>query len=213
MKPGILLVAITLALGGCASSRTSRQSSTTGPAAAATGAPQQPARHGAMMSREMAAMCPMAVEGTTARAEDVEGGAAMVFTTTGDVAELRRRVAHMAEMHNRHHGEEHERGMGMQSARPGSGAGHAHGGAGRSGGMMMKMPPATARSEEVQGGARLVLVPRNPADLTMLREHVHAHAQQMASGKCPMMSPHGEGAEATTDRPGDHDSHHRGGGS
>lgn len=56
-----------------------------------------------MMSQGMAD-CPMAIAGTTARSEDVEGGAAMVFSTTGDVAELRRRVAAMAQMHNKHAG-------------------------------------------------------------------------------------------------------------
>ena len=43
--------------------------------------------------------CPMQLEGVTVKANDVEGGAQLVFSTTGDVAELRRRVAHMAEMH------------------------------------------------------------------------------------------------------------------
>jgi hypothetical protein len=43
--------------------------------------------------------CPMKVEGTTVRAQDVEGGASLVFTTTGDVAELRERVhAHAEKM-------------------------------------------------------------------------------------------------------------------
>jgi hypothetical protein len=48
--------------------------------------------------------CPMQVPGTTVRAEEVEGGSAIVFSTTGDVAELRRRVAAMAAMHNEHAG-------------------------------------------------------------------------------------------------------------
>jgi hypothetical protein len=48
--------------------------------------------------------CPLQVPGTTVRAEEVQGGSAMVFSTTGDVAELRRRVAAMAAMHNEHAG-------------------------------------------------------------------------------------------------------------
>jgi hypothetical protein len=41
----------------------------------------------------------MKVEGTSIRAEDVDGGASLVFTTAGDVAELRRRVhAHADKM-------------------------------------------------------------------------------------------------------------------
>jgi len=50
----------------------------------------------------MGESCPMAVPGTSVRAEEVAGGTAMVFTTTGDVAELRRRVSAMADMHNKH---------------------------------------------------------------------------------------------------------------
>jgi hypothetical protein len=57
-----------------------------------------------MMREGMGKSCPMAVPGTTATAEEREGGAALVFTTTGDVAELRRRVTAMAEMHNKHQG-------------------------------------------------------------------------------------------------------------
>src|SRR5206468_9019668 len=56
---------------------------------------------GGMMGKGMADSCPMAVAGTSVRAEEVEGGTAMVFTTTGDVAELRRRVTAMADMHNK----------------------------------------------------------------------------------------------------------------
>src|SRR5436305_9057260 len=46
-------------------------------------------------------MCPMQVSGTTVQAEDTSSGAALVFKTTGDVSELRNRVRHMADMHNR----------------------------------------------------------------------------------------------------------------
>ncbi|HXK18140.1 MAG TPA: hypothetical protein VNG33_10080 [Polyangiaceae bacterium] len=57
---------------------------------------------GGMMGKGMGDSCPMAVAGTTVRAEEVAGGTSMVFTTTGDVAELRRRVSAMADMHNKH---------------------------------------------------------------------------------------------------------------
>ncbi len=56
---------------------------------------------GSMMGKGMGDSCPMAVAGTSVRAEEVAGGTAMVFTTTGDVAELRRRVTAMADMHNK----------------------------------------------------------------------------------------------------------------
>ena len=135
----------------------------------------------------MSEMCPEKVPGTTARAEDVEGGAALSFTTTGDVAEVRRRVQHMAEMHNQHHGAADGKGsMGMM---------------GGSMGMMSEMmPPSTARAEDVDGGARLILTPEKPADLTAVREKVHKHAEMMAGGQCPMMS-QGAKTEAPAPKP------------
>jgi hypothetical protein len=58
-------------------------------------------KHGGMMGDGMMeANCPMKVPGTSKRAVDVDGGVALEFSTTGDVAEVRRRVARMAEMHN-----------------------------------------------------------------------------------------------------------------
>lgn len=175
------------AAGGCASSRADEP-----PPATAQERPQGAVAtpgmgHGGMghatMSERMQGMCPMAVEGTTARAEDVEGGVAMVFTTTGEVEELRRRVAHMAQMHDAHHGR--AGGTGMH-------------------GMMMgeDMPSASARTEDVDGGSRVVLTPQDPADLATLRELVRAHAEKMNAGECPMMS----GSDAPA--PEGHEGHH-----
>ena len=191
MKTAMTLIVGALALGGCASSGAGQQP---GPAAPATqsAAQPQPDMGGGKMGHDMAASCPMAVAGTTARAEELEGSAALAFTTTGDVAELRQRVAHMAEMHEKHHGEGH--GAMMSGAMT---SGDADEGMGReSKGMMM--PPSTARSEEIEGGARLILTPRDPADLPKLREHAHQHAEKMASGQCPMMSMHDHGDERRT---------------
>ncbi|HEX9640437.1 MAG TPA: hypothetical protein VGB13_03915 [Candidatus Krumholzibacteria bacterium] len=111
----------------------------------------------------------------------------MVFTTKGDVSELRRRVGRMAEMHNQNHGQ----GQGQKTGIHGS----QQGGMRMKGGGMM-MPPSTARSEDVEGGSRLVLTPRAPADLPKLRDHVGQHAEMMASGRCPMKSMHRQGAES-----------------
>jgi hypothetical protein len=167
----------------------------------------------------MAAMCPMQVPGTTVAATEVEGGIGLSFTTTtGDVAALRQRVGHMAEMHN----QPGHMMMGSHDApAKGADAEHQHGaqaGAGHEGGsrgaMMMgagmMMPPATASSEDIEGGARLILQPKDLAQLEALREHVRMKAQRMAGGECPMMSL-GSGGEAAP-VPGDagHDAHHPG---
>jgi hypothetical protein len=85
-KLGLWAVLAVLAV-GCASSKKEER-----PAEATTQAQEQ------AVSPE--AMCPMAVGGTTVRAEDTQDGAALVFTTpSGDVQELRNRVATMAKRH------------------------------------------------------------------------------------------------------------------
>ena len=58
-------------------------------------------------------------------------------------------------------------------------------------GAMMKMVDSTARAEDIDGGTRIVLTPKDPAQLADLRAHAHEHAEQMAGGHCPMMQHHG----------------------
>ncbi|MBC7173138.1 MAG: hypothetical protein H5U40_11945, partial [Polyangiaceae bacterium] len=123
--------------------------------------------------------CPLLARTTTVRAEDVEGGAAIVFTTEeGDPAAIRSRAEQMAEMHNEHHGQDappgqHER---MMAEHP-----NMHG--------------ADARAEDIEGGARVVFEPRGDGDVEALRDEVRAHAQRIESGECPMMpgGPPGQG--------------------
>lgn len=190
-----------LVIAGCASTQASREPTT--PAPAATSGTQSEGMRGNMQG-----MCPMQVEGTVVAAEKVDGGVALTFTTSSDVPELRRRVARMAQMHGQH-------GMGMH-ALAGADHGHAHGGqrsdaSQHQGGMMaggMMMPAATARSEEVQGGARILLTPQDAADLEKLREHARHMTERMSSGQCPMMSMLGEGAEPPPASSGDHEFHH-----
>jgi hypothetical protein len=82
-----------LALAGCAGSQagTREEAATTGSAS------QQ------QQMQAMAGTCPMGVQGTKVEATNTDTGAALTFTTTGDAAELRRRVTALAEMHNAHH--------------------------------------------------------------------------------------------------------------
>ena len=182
--------AVGTVLAGCASTSGARSE----PATSAAAAPAHQHAHGdGDQAGMMAGMCPMQVPGTTVAATEVEGGIGLSFTTaTGDVAELRQRVRRMAEMHNQPGG---HRMMGSHgTAAPGAGAEHQHGtqaGAGHGGMMMgggMMMPAATASVEDIEGGARLILQPKDPAQLGALREHVRMKAQRVAGGECPMGS-------------------------
>ena len=141
----------------------------------------------------MAAMCPMAVPGTMVATSDTPGGVAIAFTTTkGEASELRGRVRQMAEMHNSSDGTmmPHPPGTngGSTTAEPSGKASDsgACGGLGTSESKMM--PAATATVVDVDGGARLVLIAKNPAQLQALRQHAASCSNRMQHGECGMMS-------------------------
>jgi hypothetical protein len=117
------------------------------------------------MRPECPADCPMKDKNVTVTGEDVDGGAALVFKSSGDVASLRAHVAKMVEHHN---------GMASAEHKPM--------------GMMAGMPASNARAEEVDGGVRLIFTPTSPADLEALRAHVKTHTAN--AGSCPMHQSH-----------------------
>jgi hypothetical protein len=184
-------------LAGCAGSQASTREE-----AATTGTTSQPRG-----MRAQAGMCPMQVQGTKVEASNTDNGAALTFTTTGDVAALRQRVTAMAEMHNTHHGGAGaaagcpcpmRQGQAQGCACPAREAGPGQGGSGceacpkhGEGGKGMKrgmhMPASRVTTEEVEGGVRLVFTPTEEARLDALRESVRHHAERMSTGQCPMM--------------------------
>ena len=83
----LLLPALALTLAACGGS--------TGPTSATPAKPTSPTGDPS---------CPVEVAGTTVRVEDTDGGAALVFTSTGDLVELRTRASAMAAMHNERRG-------------------------------------------------------------------------------------------------------------
>jgi hypothetical protein len=156
--------------------------------------------------------CPVAVPGTSVTVEDAASGAALVFVTTGDVAELRRRVSAMASMHNDHHGSmgalpDGKDGGGSDAGHDMSGhAGHDAGGghagkdmsgsgghaghdlsgskhAGHAGGMIGVHSKAEA--SDVEGGAKIMFV-ANGADVAKLQGELRMHAQHFSAGTCGM---------------------------
>lgn len=127
--------------------------------------------------------CPMMPSaGTDIVATDTDDGIAIAFTTAGDVAELRARIHHMAEMHDKmtemHH-DMHDDGSAAGGMEMGSGTGNP-------GMMHMQMVPSRATVEEIAGGARIVLVPTEPSQLEALRTHAREHVTMMQKGECPM---------------------------
>lgn len=169
-----------LALGGCATQQPDHGHTGTS-TAARTAVGHHGGDRGSMMEHgAMGSMCPAHVAGTTTRVEHVPGGAALDFTTTGDVTELRRRVAQMADMHNRHHASD------AQGA-------PTHEGSSQRRGMQegtKMIPAAQAKVEEIHGGARIVFVPSDAGQLNALREHVGMMAERMPDEGCSMMMEH-----------------------
>lgn len=174
---GMAIAGVAVLLAGCASTSGSRSEPTT-----RTATP--PAREHGIASQRMGMMndmCPMHVQGTTVTMAEVEDGVALDFkTTAGDVTELRERVRRMADMHNQCCGARMSEGM--------------------------MMPAASASVEDNEGGARLVLRPKDAAQLEMLREHVRMHAGRMASGDCPMMP--GQTTPPAASEDAEHTEHH-----
>ena len=120
----------------------------------------------------MSVVCPMPVAGTSVAAADIEGGSALTFTTTDDVNELRLRVRRMAELHNEPPSKHRTGDMGTN---PG----------GEPAGQHEPMPASTASVEDIDSGARVTLMPKDPADLEKLRVHAREHADKISRGDCP----------------------------
>jgi hypothetical protein len=190
LKLSALLFALASAASACGGSSTPATSSTTPKPAGAASDPS----------------CPVAVPGTSVTVEDTATGAALVFVTTGDVAELRRRVTTLAQMHNDHHGamgplpdgsgggghEGHE-GHGAAAGGGGAGGHEGHGAAaggggheGHAGGMIGVHSKAAA--SDVEGGAKVAFI-ANGGDVAKLQGELRMHAQHLASGTCAMGKP------------------------
>jgi hypothetical protein len=165
--------------------------------ASQSAAPSTPAPQAAPAPADDDPSCPVAVPGTSVSVEDTDTGAALVFVTTSDAAELRRRVASMASMHNDQHGamgplptgneEAGHAGHDMHAMHGGDHAGHDMSGggehAGHAGGMVSVHSKAIA--EDIDGGARLVFV-ATPNDVATLQDELRMHAQHFAAGTCQM---------------------------
>ncbi len=156
-----------------------------------------PGNAGGLMD-QLRADCPMVVQGADVTVADTEGGAALTSTTdTGDVADLRTRVQHMAQMYAMHHG---QTGM-MWHPMGGEGMGHGGpdmggegmGGEGMGGEGMEPMagrgpmPTTSTTMTDTDLGARLELRPTDPSQLDALREHVRRHQERLHSGECWML--------------------------
>lgn len=151
----------------------------------------QHAQMSANRQKMMEQNCPMQVSGTTTKAVKLDGAVGLDFTTTGDVDELRQRVGRMAQMHQQHRGQmmKGQHGQMMKGQQ-----GHMMKGQdgqmmqGQRGEMMQMMANTTTATEEIQGGMRLKLTPKDASELEPLHQMMQKHAQMMDQQQgCPMM--------------------------
>ncbi len=125
----------------------------------------------AARQQRTAEACPVSVEGAEVQSREVPNGVALVFTTEGDVDELRARVDRFAQLHNE------QSATPMPSGREERGEHAMHHG----------MVPSRAEVEEIDRGAQIILTPRDPGQLSALRQDAERSAQQMSGGECPVM--------------------------
>jgi hypothetical protein len=157
---------------------------------------------GGSMMDQMRASCPMVVEDADVEVSNSDKGVTLTFTTQkGDVADLKTRVEHLAQMYGMQDGHGsmmwHQMGSGhMGSGNAMGGAemmGKAGAGAGGAGAMhgedMGSMPAADATVKSVDKAVQLTLVPKDSSQLDALRVHARAHQQRMHAGECWMANP------------------------
>jgi hypothetical protein len=194
----LLFVALTAA-NGCAKNENAKANN-----AASEASPQASNQQMMPGMMGMGDACPMAVPGTTVQTTNTSDGMTMTFTTTGGVAELRKRVHAMADHMDVQSGGMGMHGMMMGNADGGAmmGGGGMMGGNGMMGGggmmdrsdggaaMMMggMMPPVHAQAEDVERGAMIRMTPVSPSNLDAMRQQMQQHVQMMNQAHgCPMM--------------------------
>jgi hypothetical protein len=204
MKQGLWMTCVSVLLAtGCAGQKAETRAEGT------TGEQSQAMAHQGE-SGHMESMCPIKVQGTTVEARDTADGITLAFTTTqaDQVSELRKRVHHMAAMHQPSASSKSGCMCGKNASAEGTGGSGdegcphcsgkskdsasctcAHGGmkkAENEAGCAHCAAHAKAdvTAKEIDRGAELVMVVKDKADLEQVRTMVRRHAEQMKSGEC-----------------------------
>ncbi len=150
-------------------------------------APAAPAADSTAKARQDA--CPLALAGVTSSTEDTVDGVVVMFATTkpGDMTELRSRVDKLAEAHNSMKTAPTDDLAAAPPQAPGptaspesTPAGEAKAEPTAAGGKL----DSEAAAETSEQGVRLVLRPRDPAQLDSMRDHLRKQADDLVQGVC-----------------------------
>lgn len=160
MKPTMLmssvLFSLAASLAGCASTRAEGPAPQTASSITADGTHRQ---------------CPMPVPGTQVSERDVEGGAALVFTSTSDqLSRLRENARNIANVYNyRDTGEAIDAPSKPQLAPTDT---------------YIAMPQVDVTLAETADGAKILLHPKDPAHLATVRARANIDASRISQGQC-----------------------------
>ncbi len=117
-------------------------------------------------------LCPLYTSGAKVEFARVEGGGSLTFTGgAASVAELRGRARRVVNMHND-----------RLDTRARAGEASSDQSADR-----WRMPQARASVQDVQGGARVVLIPSDAVQLGSLREHMQTQLGRINYDECPAL--------------------------
>lgn len=136
-------------------------------------APPDPAPRAVLDAESVADLCPLGVPSAVVRVQELEIGLALEFTTSGDVADVRRRTRLMADVRDDLRDEIARTKRSNQTL-------HA----------------AERYVEDVEGGARIVFLPPHATDLHAYRLDLDAEAMRLRGGDCPMVMPQRPGPES-----------------
>ncbi len=115
--------------------------------------------------------CPLGVPGASVDLQETPQGVALVFTSPEHVDELRERARYAAAMHG-------------PDAHLGAGHDGSHGSGGQHGLQAMQLPPVHAAVVDVDGGARIELVPTDADDRVALLEKTRDGVNRMRTSAC-----------------------------
>jgi hypothetical protein len=144
--------------------------------------------------------CPMQVPGTQVAVNDSQDGVVIVFTTPREnLAQLRERVRDLASRNEQALG--NDQGLDgnpplSTPVLPDDKTGPIEPTRQESGGTIggktpaehpMPMVPASVRVEDFDDGSQIVITPKDPAQLSSLREQIRQRVSQMSGSYCPLM--------------------------
>ncbi|HEY3358987.1 MAG TPA: hypothetical protein VGQ83_37400 [Polyangia bacterium] len=195
MHRAVSLAAVALMAGGAGCAHQQGAHAASPPAAVAAAPPRAAPPAGPRL------VCPTRLPGSQVSVEDVPDGVAIGLTAPPERVDVVRAIAHVIAARYNHRDE-----VAAEDREPDDGTGGGGSGGGGSGsGEPDRAPPASqpggthreaipssrAIAQDMQAGARLLFLAKDPSQATALRRDVRAHVKRMRAGACWTKPPSG----------------------